>query len=121
MLWGRMGRAPVCFSGFFILSGRGWGHICVWWVGVFLCGSTGGRWIPRKPTVFGSRQSGATHLLFPTTLQQVFPTVLGDLDSSGSLNAQVLFLLAERLRAKAVFQVPHGSCLHPPKHFPPPP
>lgn len=31
------------------------------------------------------------------------------MDSSGSLNAQVLLLLAERLRAKAVFQVTHGS------------
>lgn len=27
---GRMGRAPACFSGFFLLSGRGWGHIPVW-------------------------------------------------------------------------------------------
>ncbi|XP_032017079.1 mitochondrial import receptor subunit TOM40B isoform X3 [Hylobates moloch] len=35
---------------------------------------------------------------------EVFPTVVGDMDSSGSLNAQVLLLLAERLRAKAVFQ-----------------
>lgn len=42
-------------------------------------------------------------------LQQVFPTVVGDLDSSGSLNAQVLLLLAERLRAKAVFQVTRGA------------
>lgn len=39
--------------------------------------------------------------------------MVGDLDSSGSLNAQVLLLLAERLRAKAVFQVTRGSCLHP--------
>lgn len=44
-------------------------------------------------------------LLTVDTLQQVFPTVVGDMDSSGSLNAQVLLLLAERLRAKAVFQV----------------
>lgn len=51
-------------------------------------------------------------------LQQVFPTVVGDMDSSGSLNAQVLLLLAERLRAKAVFQVTHGSCRRPLKHFP---
>lgn len=51
------------------------------------------------------------------TFQQVFPTVVGDMDSSGSLNAQVLLLLAERLRAKAVFQVTHGSCFHPLKHF----
>lgn len=119
MSWGGMGRASACFSGFFLLRGRGRGPICVWGVGVFLCASTGGRWLPRKPTVFGSSQSGATHLVFPTILQQVFPTVLGDLDSSGSLNAQVLLLLAERLRAKAVFQVTHGSCLHLPKHFPP--
>ncbi|XP_068952652.1 mitochondrial import receptor subunit TOM40B [Petaurus breviceps papuanus] len=38
---------------------------------------------------------------------EVFPTVVGDMDSSGSLNAQVLLLVAERLRAKAVFQVTH--------------
>ena len=38
-------------------------------------------------------------LLTVDTLQQVFPTVVGDMDSGGSLNAQ------ERLRAKAVFQV----------------
>lgn len=39
------------------------------------------------------------------------------MDSSGSLNAQVFLLLAERLRAKAVFQVTHSSCLHPPRHL----
>ncbi|XP_039102371.1 mitochondrial import receptor subunit TOM40B isoform X2 [Hyaena hyaena] len=39
---------------------------------------------------------------------EVFPTVVGDVDSSGSLNAQLLLLLAERLRAKAVFQVTRG-------------
>ncbi|RMB88253.1 hypothetical protein DUI87_35365 [Hirundo rustica rustica] len=32
---------------------------------------------------------------------QVFPTLLGDVDSAGSLNAQALHLLGERLRAKA--------------------
>nr|XP_048308386.1 mitochondrial import receptor subunit TOM40B isoform X3 [Myodes glareolus] len=48
---------------------------------------------------------------------EVFPTVVGDMDSSGSLNAQVLLLLAERLRAKAVFQVTHSSCLHPLRHL----
>ncbi|NXY26683.1 TM40L protein, partial [Atrichornis clamosus] len=35
---------------------------------------------------------------------QVFPTLVGDMDSAGSLNAQALHLLGERLRAKAVFQ-----------------
>ncbi|NXY12436.1 TM40L protein, partial [Pteruthius melanotis] len=35
---------------------------------------------------------------------QVFPTLVGDMDSAGSLNAQALQLLGERLRAKAVFQ-----------------
>lgn len=65
----------------------------------------------------GWKLSGAPQLsLAVSTLQQVFPTVVGDMDSSGSLNAQVLLLLAERLRAKAVFQVIHGSCLHPLKH-----
>ncbi|NWI51458.1 TM40L protein, partial [Calyptomena viridis] len=35
---------------------------------------------------------------------QVFPTLVGDMDSAGSLNAQALQLLGERLRVKAVFQ-----------------
>jgi hypothetical protein len=39
------------------------------------------------------------------------------MDSSGSLNAQVLLLLAERLRAKAVFQVTYSFCLHPLGNF----
>ncbi|XP_059790932.1 mitochondrial import receptor subunit TOM40B isoform X2 [Balaenoptera ricei] len=42
---------------------------------------------------------------------EVFPTVVGDMDSSGSLNAQVLLLLAERLRAKAVFQTQQAKFL----------
>ncbi|PKK18400.1 hypothetical protein A306_00000364 [Columba livia] len=33
-----------------------------------------------------------------------FPTLVGDMDNSGSLNAQVLQLVAERIRTKAVFQ-----------------
>ncbi|NXK84432.1 TM40L protein, partial [Amazona guildingii] len=33
-----------------------------------------------------------------------FPTLVGDMDSAGSLNAQVLHLIAERIRTKAVFQ-----------------
>lgn len=31
--------------------------------------------------------------------------LIGDIDNSGSLNTQVLHLLAERIRTKAVFQV----------------
>ncbi|XP_054035193.1 mitochondrial import receptor subunit TOM40B isoform X2 [Dryobates pubescens] len=46
-------------------------------------------------TFVGDRQ------LSPT---EVFPTLVGDMDNSGSLNAQVLHLVAERLRTKAVFQ-----------------
>ncbi|XP_030147214.1 mitochondrial import receptor subunit TOM40B isoform X2 [Taeniopygia guttata] len=46
-------------------------------------------------TFLGDRQLGPT---------EVFPTLLGDMDSAGSLNAQVLQLLGERLRTKAVFQ-----------------
>lgn len=42
---------------------------------------------------------------------EVFPTVVGDMDSSSSLNAQVLLLLAERLRAKAVFQTQQAKFL----------
>ncbi|KAM9214721.1 mitochondrial import receptor subunit TOM40B isoform 1-T1 [Leptosomus discolor] len=46
-------------------------------------------------TFVGDRQ------LSPT---EAFPTLVGDMDNSGSLNAQVLHLVAERLRTKAVFQ-----------------
>ncbi|XP_057244390.1 mitochondrial import receptor subunit TOM40B, partial [Malurus melanocephalus] len=46
-------------------------------------------------TFVGDRQLGPT---------EVFPTLVGDMDSAGSLNAQALHLLGERLRAKAVFQ-----------------
>ncbi|XP_041265848.1 mitochondrial import receptor subunit TOM40B [Onychostruthus taczanowskii] len=46
-------------------------------------------------TFVGDRQLGPA---------EVFPTLLGDMDSSGSLNAQAVQLLGERLRAKAVFQ-----------------
>ncbi|XP_061872112.1 mitochondrial import receptor subunit TOM40B isoform X1 [Colius striatus] len=46
-------------------------------------------------TFVGDRQ------LSPT---EVFPTLVGDMDNSGSLNAQVLHLVAERIRTKAVFQ-----------------
>ncbi|XP_064257683.1 mitochondrial import receptor subunit TOM40B isoform X2 [Passer domesticus] len=49
-------------------------------------------------TFLGDRQLGA----------EVFPTLLGDMDSCGSLNAQAVQLLGERLRAKAVFQVSRG-------------
>ncbi|XP_077048062.1 mitochondrial import receptor subunit TOM40B isoform X2 [Agelaius phoeniceus] len=46
-------------------------------------------------TFVGDRQLGPT---------EVFPMLLGDMDSSGSLNAQALHLLGDHLRAKAVFQ-----------------
>ncbi|KAM6039375.1 mitochondrial import receptor subunit TOM40B isoform 3-T3 [Chlamydotis macqueenii] len=46
-------------------------------------------------TFVGDRQ------LSPT---EAFPMLVGDVDNSGSLNAQVLHLLAERVRTKAVFQ-----------------
>ncbi|NXA43109.1 TM40L protein, partial [Eudromia elegans] len=35
---------------------------------------------------------------------QAFPTLVADMDSSGSLHAQALHLVAERIRSKAVFQ-----------------
>lgn len=35
--------------------------------------------------------------------------LVGDMDNSGSLNAQVLHLVAERIRTKAVFQVGLGG------------
>ncbi|XP_006115255.2 mitochondrial import receptor subunit TOM40B isoform X1 [Pelodiscus sinensis] len=35
---------------------------------------------------------------------EVFPMLVGDIDTGGNLNAQVLHLLAERIRTKAVFQ-----------------
>ncbi|XP_020653117.2 mitochondrial import receptor subunit TOM40B [Pogona vitticeps] len=40
-------------------------------------------------------------LLSPT---EAFPTLIGDINNVGSLNAQALHLLAERIRTKAVFQ-----------------
>ncbi|MEE6491597.1 hypothetical protein FKM82_016281 [Ascaphus truei] len=46
-------------------------------------------------TYSGDRQ------LSPT---ETFPMLTGDLDNAGSLNAQILYLLAERIRTKAVFQ-----------------
>ncbi|XP_067169669.1 mitochondrial import receptor subunit TOM40B isoform X2 [Apteryx mantelli] len=46
-------------------------------------------------TYVGDRQ------LSPT---EAFPTLVGDMDNCGSLNAQVLHLVAERIRTKAVFQ-----------------
>ncbi|XP_033927059.1 mitochondrial import receptor subunit TOM40B isoform X3 [Melopsittacus undulatus] len=46
-------------------------------------------------TFVGDRQ------LSPT---EAFPMLVGDMDSTGSLNAQVLHLIAERIRTKAVFQ-----------------
>ncbi|KAM4604529.1 mitochondrial import receptor subunit TOM40B isoform 2-T2 [Discoglossus pictus] len=42
---------------------------------------------------------------------EAFPTLTGDLDNNGSLNAQVLCLLAERIRSKAVFQTHHSKFL----------
>ncbi|KAG8548888.1 hypothetical protein GDO81_023632 [Engystomops pustulosus] len=36
---------------------------------------------------------------------ETFPLLTGDMDNAGSLNAQAAFLLAERVRSKAVFQV----------------
>lgn len=87
------------------------------WVmgGRVFCGSTRGRWVPLKKAYRIWIVAEWCHpLSLPVSGQQVFPTVVGDLDSSGSLNAQVLLLLAERLRAKAVFQVTPGSCLPPP-------
>ncbi|NWI16671.1 TM40L protein, partial [Crypturellus soui] len=35
---------------------------------------------------------------------QAFPTLVADMDNGGSLNAQALHLVGERVRAKAVFQ-----------------
>ncbi|XP_067425698.1 mitochondrial import receptor subunit TOM40B isoform X1 [Emydura macquarii macquarii] len=46
-------------------------------------------------TYVGDRQ------LSPT---EAFPTLVGDIDSGGSLHAQMLHLVAERIRTKAVFQ-----------------
>lgn len=74
----------------------------------------GRRVLLKKSWLAGCTLPGAPQVPLPVpTPQQVFPTVVGDMDSSGSLNAQVLLLLAERLRAKAVFQVTRASCLHP--------
>ncbi|KAM9294026.1 mitochondrial import receptor subunit TOM40B [Gastrophryne carolinensis] len=42
---------------------------------------------------------------------ETFPLLIGDLDNSGSLNAQAQCLLAERIRSKAVFQTHHSRFL----------
>ncbi|XP_068518878.1 mitochondrial import receptor subunit TOM40B isoform X1 [Anas acuta] len=53
-------------------------------------------------TFVGDRQLGPT---------EAFPTLVGDMDNGGSLNAQVLHLVAERLRTKAVFQTQQAKFL----------
>ncbi|XP_048381362.1 mitochondrial import receptor subunit TOM40B-like isoform X1 [Stegostoma tigrinum] len=40
-----------------------------------------------------------------------FPLLVGEMDSSGSLNAQCILLLAERIRAKAAFQTQQNKFL----------
>nr|XP_033780033.1 mitochondrial import receptor subunit TOM40B isoform X1 [Geotrypetes seraphini] len=42
---------------------------------------------------------------------EVFPTVTGDMDNAGSLNAQFLNILFDRIRTKAVFQTQHSTFL----------
>ncbi|XP_029436249.1 mitochondrial import receptor subunit TOM40B isoform X2 [Rhinatrema bivittatum] len=42
---------------------------------------------------------------------EVFPTVTGNMDNAGSLNAQVMHLLADCIRTKAVFQTQHSKFL----------
>lgn len=60
----------------------------------------------------GARQRWHGVLVTPLSpspiVPKAFPTLVGDMDNSGSLNAQILHLLAERIRTKAVFQVGLG-------------
>ncbi|KAM4690094.1 mitochondrial import receptor subunit TOM40B isoform 2-T2 [Rhinophrynus dorsalis] len=42
---------------------------------------------------------------------ETFPMLIGDLDNNGSLNAQILCLLTEQIRSKAVFQTHHSKFL----------
>uniref|UniRef100_A0A8D0GPM4 Translocase of outer mitochondrial membrane 40 like n=1 Tax=Sphenodon punctatus TaxID=8508 RepID=A0A8D0GPM4_SPHPU len=42
---------------------------------------------------------------------ETFPTLVGDIDNTGSLHAQVLHLVAERIRTKAVFQTQQSKFL----------
>ncbi|KAG9463977.1 hypothetical protein GDO78_020706 [Eleutherodactylus coqui] len=42
---------------------------------------------------------------------EMFPLLSADLDNAGSLNAQAAYLLAERVRSKAVFQTHHSKFL----------
>ncbi|XP_025891689.1 mitochondrial import receptor subunit TOM40B-like, partial [Nothoprocta perdicaria] len=51
-------------------------------------------------TYVGDRQLGPA---------EAFPTLVADMDNGGSLNAQALHLVAERIRTKAVFQVGQGE------------
>lgn len=69
----------------------------------------------------GSLVAGAVPVAVPPPTPrcpQVFPTLVGDMDSAGSLNAQALQLLGERLRAKAVFQVSPGGVTRPSRALP---
>ncbi|XP_053330911.1 mitochondrial import receptor subunit TOM40B [Spea bombifrons] len=46
----------------------------------------------------------------PSPLEN-FPVLIGDLDSNGSLNAQIQYLFTDRIRSKAVFQTHHSKFL----------
>ncbi|GCC41164.1 hypothetical protein chiPu_0025261, partial [Chiloscyllium punctatum] len=58
---------------------------------------------------FGATYVG-TKQLSPT---EAFPVLVGDMDNTGSLNAQLIHLLTDRVRSKMVLQVstlrPHLS------------
>ncbi|XP_071095767.1 mitochondrial import receptor subunit TOM40 homolog 1-like [Haliotis cracherodii] len=42
---------------------------------------------------------------------EAFPVIIGDVDASGNLNANVIHALTDRLRAKAVAQIQNNKCV----------
>ncbi|XP_078525344.1 mitochondrial import receptor subunit TOM40B [Lissotriton helveticus] len=42
---------------------------------------------------------------------EIFPTLIGDIDNTGSLHAQILYLLTDRIRTKSVFQTQQSKYL----------
>lgn len=75
-------------------------------------------------TYVGSKQTGPSEVrcrkvplnIFPAQLfylccfcVQFFPVMVGDMDNSGSLNAQVIHQITHRIRSKVAFQVGHFS------------
>ncbi|ESO95248.1 hypothetical protein LOTGIDRAFT_227257 [Lottia gigantea] len=55
---------------------------------------------------FGSTYIGSKQL----SPQESYPVILGDIDASGDLNAQVIHAFTERIRSKGVVQIQNNKC-----------